>query len=163
MPMAGMVYSSRSSRATRARSQRIFSRRTRPLQYPKSTSSWKPIRLPARTRSSCRTFAANAMRLQLLRSPTILAPSPHACKTGADQGLVTDELEGEADQDRREGVSRTLCSLPNGEGRHPTTNVPGDIVADRGTTAAATSRASVKRSIVTRSRAIDRRNASRYQ
>src|ERR1700704_4557242 len=29
--------------------------------------------------------------------------SPHACNTGADQGLVADELEGEADQDRREG------------------------------------------------------------
>src|SRR5215831_11007784 len=26
--------------------------------------------------------------------------SPHACNTGADQGLVADELEGEADQDR---------------------------------------------------------------
>src|SRR5262245_2816800 len=31
--------------------------------------------------------------------------SPHACNTGADQGLVAYELEGEADQDRREGVS----------------------------------------------------------
>jgi len=35
--------------------------------------------------------------------------------------------------------------------------------ADRGTTAAATTRASMKRSIVTRSSAIDRRNASRCQ
>src|SRR6516164_6884018 len=52
--------------------------------------------------------------------------SPHACNTGADQGLVADELEGEADQDRREGGEpRTLCRLPNGGGRHPTTNVPG--------------------------------------
>src|SRR6478752_4755148 len=80
--------------------------------------------------------------------------SPHACNTGADQGLVADELEGEADQDRREGGEpRTLCRLPNGGGRHPTTNVPGDSAADRGTTAAATARASMKRSIVTRSRA----------
>jgi hypothetical protein len=71
------------------------------------------------------------------------------------------ELEGEADQDRREGGEpRTLCRLPNGGGRHPTTNVPG---ADRGTTAAATTRASMKRLIVTRSSAIDRRNASRCQ
>src|SRR3954466_9711103 len=80
--------------------------------------------------------------------------SPHTCNTGADQGLVADELEGEADQDRREGGEpRTLCRLPNGGGRHPTTNVPGDSAADRGTTAAATARASMKRSIVTRSRA----------
>src|SRR5207244_8746460 len=73
--------------------------------------------------------------------------SLHACNTGADQGLVADELEGEADQDRREGGEpRTLCRLPNGGGRHPTTNVPGDSAADRGTTAAATTRASVRRS-----------------
>src|SRR5215831_2764852 len=59
--------------------------------------------------------------------------SPHACNTGANQGLVADELEGEADQDRREGGEpRTLCRLPNGGGRHPTTNVPGDSAADRG-------------------------------
>src|SRR5262249_40534752 len=90
--------------------------------------------------------------------------SPHACNTGANQGLVADELEGEADQDRREGGEpRTLCRLPNGGGRHPTTNVPGDSAADRGTTAAATTRASMKRSIVTRSSAIDRRNASLSQ
>src|SRR4029077_17627823 len=75
----------------------------------------------------------------------------HAGDTGADQGLVADELEGEADQDRREGGEpRTLCRLPNGGGRHPTTNVPGDSAADRGTTAAATTRASMKRLIVTR-------------
>src|SRR6516162_686631 len=74
--------------------------------------------------------------------------SPHACNTGADQGLVADELEGEADQDRREGGEpRPLCRLPNGGGRHPTTNVPGDSAADRGTTAAATTRASVRRSM----------------
>jgi hypothetical protein len=88
--------------------------------------------------------------------------SPHACNTGADQGLVADELEGEADQDRREGGEpRTLCRLPNGGDRHPTKNVPGDSAADRGTTAAATTRASMKRLIVTRSSAIDGRNASR--
>src|SRR5437660_1684120 len=90
--------------------------------------------------------------------------SPYACNTGADQGLVADELEGEADQDRREGGEpRSLCYLPNGGGRHPTTNVPGDSAADRGTTAATTTRASMKRLIVTRSSVIDRRNASRCQ
>src|SRR5260221_10054364 len=77
--------------------------------------------------------------------------SPHACDTGADQGLVADGVEGEADQDRREGGEpRTRGRLPNGGGRHPTTNVPGDSAADRGTTAAATTRASMKRLIVTR-------------
>src|SRR5262249_1760109 len=87
--------------------------------------------------------------------------SPYACNTGADRGLVAYELEG---QDRREGGEpRSLCYLPNGGGRHPTTNVPGDSAADRGTTAAATTRASMKRSIVTRSSVIDRRNASRCQ
>src|SRR5262249_27938927 len=65
----------------------------------------------------------------------------------ADQGLVADELEGEADQDRCEGGEpRTLCRLPNGGGRHRTANVPGDSAADRGTTAAAPARASMKRS-----------------
>src|SRR6266436_2681174 len=90
--------------------------------------------------------------------------SPHACNTGADQRLVADELEGKADQDRREGGEpRTLRRLPNGGGRHPTTHVPGDSAADRGTTAATNTRASMKRLIVTRSSAIDRRNASRCQ
>jgi hypothetical protein len=84
---------------------------------------------------------------------------------GAETSAAEDEkLEGEADQDRCEGGEpRTLCRLPNGGGRHPTTNVPGDSAADRGTTAAATTRASMKRSIVTRSSALDRRNASRCQ
>jgi len=43
------------------------------------------------------------------------------------------------------------------------TNVPGDSEVDRGTTAATTTRASMKRLIVTRSSAIERRNASRCQ
>src|SRR5690349_472457 len=74
------------------------------------------------------------------------------------------ESEGKTDQDRREGGEpRTLCYLPDGRGRHPTANVPGDSAAHRGATAAATTRASMKRSIVTRSSAIDRRNASRCQ
>src|SRR5262245_15612562 len=101
---------------------------------------------------------ASCARLQSRQLPA------HAGDTRADQGLVADEPEGEADQDRREGGEpRTLCRLPNGGGRHPTTNVPGYTAADRGTTAAATTRANMKRSIVTRSRAIDRRNASRCQ
>src|SRR5258707_11080656 len=42
VPMAGMVCSSRLLRATRARSHASISGRTRPLQCPRSTSSWKP-------------------------------------------------------------------------------------------------------------------------
>jgi hypothetical protein len=49
--------------------------------------------------------------------------------------------------------SRTLCRLPNGRGRHPTANVPGDFAADRRTATAATTSASVRRPIVMRSRA----------
>jgi hypothetical protein len=71
--------------------------------------------------------------------------SPHACNTGADQGLVADEPEGEADQDRREGRQpRPLCRIPNGRGRHPATNVPGDFAADRRTTAAASACANMR-------------------
>ncbi len=77
---------------------------------------------------------------------------------------LTDELEGEAHQDRREGREpRPLRRLPDGRGRHRTANVPRDFAAHRGATAAATTRASMKRLIVTRSSAIDRRNASRCQ
>src|SRR5262247_3698287 len=50
----------------------------------------------------------------------------------ADQGLVTDKLEGQADQDRRESREpRPLCRLPNGRGRHPTANFPGDFAYPR--------------------------------
>ena len=40
--------------------------------------------------------------------------SPHACNTGADQGLVADELEGEADQDRREGGEPHFATCSRG-------------------------------------------------
>ena len=56
------------------------------------------------TRLSCRTFAANAVRLQL-----------HA-KCAEKVAKIVGE------RDRPEGgVPRTLCRLPNGGGRHPTT------------------------------------------
>jgi hypothetical protein len=90
----------------------------------------------------------------------------HTGDARTDQGLVADEPEGEADQDRRKGRnSRTLCRLSNGGGRYPTANVPGDFAADRGTTAAATTSASasVRRSIVMHSQAIDGRSAPKCQ
>jgi hypothetical protein len=72
----------------------------------------------------------------------------HAGDTGADRGLVTDKLEGQADQDWRESrVPRPLCRLPDGRGRHRTANVPGDFAAHRGTAAAATTSASMRRSM----------------
>src|SRR5215813_10972436 len=97
------------------------------------------------TRLSCRTFAAkrgaapaSCTRLQPRQFPA------HAGDAGADQGLVADDLEGQADQDRREGGEpRPLCYLPDGRGRHRTANVPGDFAADRGTTAAAATSAGV--------------------
>src|SRR5262249_33280882 len=82
----------------------------------------------------------------------------------ADQGLVTDKLEGEADQDRRERREPwPLCRLPNGRGRHPTAHHPGYIASHRGTGAAATTSASVRRSMVVRSRPTNRRSASLCQ
>jgi hypothetical protein len=72
----------------------------------------------------------------------------HAGDAGADQGLVADDLDGQADQDRREGGEpRPLCYLPDGRGRHRTANVPRDFAAHRGTAAAATTSASVRRSM----------------
>src|SRR5262249_22975402 len=65
------------------------------------------------------------------RDPPPPAPEPI-------KDLVTDKLEGEADQDRRESREpRPLCRFPNGRGRHPAANVPGDSAAHRGTAAAA--------------------------
>src|SRR5262249_6157158 len=82
----------------------------------------------------------------------------------ADQGLVTDKLEGQVDQDRRESREpRPLCRLPDGRGRHRTANVPGDFAAHRGTAAAAATSASVRRSMVVRSRLTNRRSASLCQ
>ena len=116
------------------------------------------------TRLSCRTFAANAVRLQLhalaynlgnfLR--TLAAPEP--IKDWSLTSLKDKLIKiGEARE------PRPLCYLPDGRGRHRTANVPRDFAAHRGATAAATTRASMKRLIVTRSSAIDRRNASRCQ
>jgi hypothetical protein len=51
------------------------------------------------------------------------------------------------------------CNLPDGRGRHPTANVPGDFAADRGTATAATTSAGVRRLMVMPSRATDGRSA----
>src|SRR5262249_5922197 len=109
-------------------------------------------------RGQRRAAPASCARLQPRQFPA------HAGDAGADQGLVADESEGKADQDRREGREPwPLCRLPDGRGRHPTANVPGDSAAHRGTAAAATTSASMRRSTVMRSRATDRRSASKCQ
>src|SRR5262249_3982754 len=88
------------------------------------------------------TAPASCARLQPRQFPA------HAGDAGADQGLVTDNLEGQADQDRGEGGEpRPLCYLPDDRGRHRTANVPRDFAADRGATAATTTSASVRRSM----------------
>src|SRR5262249_27827701 len=51
------------------------------------------------------------------------------------------------DSRREGGEPRPLCYLPDGGGRHRTANVPRDFAAHRGATAAATTSASVRRSI----------------
>src|SRR5262249_10256998 len=81
---------------------------------------------------------ASCARLQPRQFPA------HVGDAAADQGLVADDLEGQADQDRREGGEpRPLCYLPDGRARHRTANVPRDFAAHRGATAAATTSASV--------------------
>src|SRR5262249_53901750 len=104
----------------------------------------------------CGAAPASCARLQ---SRQFLA---HTGDARADQGLVADELEGKADQDRREGREpRPLRRLPDGRGGHPTANVPRDFAADRGTTTAAATSASVRRPMVMRSGATDGRGVSK--
>ena len=91
------------------------------------------------------------VRLQRRASPATYAGlqsqqfPAHAGEARINQRLVADELETEADQDRREGGEpRPLCRLSDGRGRYPTANVPRDFVAGRGTTAAAATSAGVR-------------------
>jgi len=102
--------------------------------------------------------SASCTRLQSRQLPA------HARDARADEGLVADEPEGETDQDRREGRQpRPLCRLSDGRGRHPTADAPGDFTADCGTTAAATTSASVRGAMVMGSRATDGSRASKCQ
>src|SRR4051794_39158077 len=81
-----------------------------------------------------------------------------------DQGMVADEPEGLVNRDRREGGEpRSLRRCPIGRGRYSPANVPGDFAADRGTTAAASTCADMRRSIIMCSTAIDGRSAPRCQ
>jgi hypothetical protein len=101
------------------------------------------------TRLSCRTFAANAVRLQLhalaynlgnfLR--TLATPEPIK-----DWSLTS--LKDKLIKIGAKVVSHgRYVYLPDGRGRHRTANVPRDSAAHRGATAAATTSASVRRSM----------------
>ena len=81
-------------------------------------------------RGQCRPSPASRARLQSRQLPA------HAGDARADQGLVADQPEGEADQDRREGRQpRPLCRLPDGRGRRAEDAVRRDPAADRRTAA----------------------------
>ena len=117
------------------------------------------------TRLSCRSFAANAVRLQLHALAYNLGNFMRTLAMPETIGaLVADQPAREAHQDRREGGEPwPLRHLPDGRGRGATANVPGYSAAHRGTTAAAAARASVRRSLVMRSRAPDGRSVSKCQ
>ena len=82
---------------------------------------WTRLVVPS-VRRQCGAAPASCARLQPRQFPA------HTGDAGADQGLVADDLEGQADLDRREGPQPwPLCHLPDGRGRHRTANVPGDF------------------------------------
>ena len=112
---------------------------------------------------SCRTFAANAVRLQLhalaynlgnfLRTLATPEPIKDWSLTNPKEKLI--KIGAKVVSHGR------YVAFQMAEGRHPTANVPGDFAADRGTTAAASACASMRRSMVVRSRATDGRSASK--
>ena len=67
----------------------------------------------------CRSFAANAVRLQLHALAYNLGNFMRTLAMPKNGGaVVTDEFAGEADQDRRQGGQpRPLCHVPDGRGR----------------------------------------------
>src|SRR5262249_47188411 len=107
-------------------------------------------------------FIAHFSIIPRRRSPWLfvtVSPATTACPPS-----VTFTIEGQADKDRREGGEPgPLCYLPDARGRHRTANVPADFAAGRDATAAATTSASMRCSMVMRSRATDRRSASKCQ
>jgi hypothetical protein len=96
-------------------------------------------------RRQLRSASASCAGLQSRQFPS------HVSDAGADKGLVADELEGKAHQDRRESRQpRPLCRLPDGRGRHPSEFVRRHSAAHRGI-AAAVHIVSVRRSSIMRS------------
>ena len=81
------------------------------------------------TRLSCRTFAANAARLQLHALTYNLG---HAGDAADGATVVADQPAREADQDRRQGRQpRALRHVPDGRGRSLAADVRRHPVADR--------------------------------
>ena len=122
---------------------------------------FSPVLRPLR----CRSFTANAVRLQLHALAYNLG---NFLRTLATQEPIKDwsltSLKEKLIQDRRKGRKpRQLCRLPDGRGRHPTANVPGDFAPDRGTTTATATSASMKRSIAIHSTATDGTSTSKCQ
>src|SRR6266487_2879014 len=103
------------------------------------------------TRLSCRTFAANAVRLQLhalaynlgnfLRTLATPEPIKDWSLTSLKEKLI--KIGAKVVSHGRYVVFQMA------QGRHPTTNVPGDSAADRVTTSATSTPASMKRAIPT--------------
>ena len=113
------------------------------------------------TRLSCRTLVANAVRLQLhalaynlgnfLRTLATPEPIKDWSLTSLKEKLIKIGA----------GEPRPLRCLPDGGGRHPTANVPGDLAIDRGITTAAATSVRVRRRFVTHSKAPDGRSTSK--
>jgi len=82
------------------------------------------------TRLSCRSFAANAIRLQLHALAYNLS---NFVGDAEDRGaVVADQPAREADQDRRQGRQPwPLHCLPDGRGRGAAADVSGNPIADR--------------------------------
>jgi hypothetical protein len=117
------------------------------------------------TRLSCRTFAANALQLQLHALGYNLG---NFLRTLATPELIKDwsltSLKEKLIKIGAKVVSHgSLRRISDGRGRHPTADVPRDFAADRGTTAAATTGAGVRRRSLRIQRALNRRSASKCQ
>jgi hypothetical protein len=98
-------------------------------------------------RLRCQRRASSATRARP-QSWQLLA---HAGDARADQGLVADQPEGEADQDRRQGrPSRALSRLPDGRGRRAENPVSRDRAAYRRAATTTGHRVSMNTSVVTR-------------
>jgi hypothetical protein len=107
------------------------------------------------TRLSCRTFAANAVRLQLhalaynlfLRTLATLEPIKDWSLTSLKDKLIK---IGEKVVSHGRYIAFQMAEI-----RNPSTNVPGDFAADCRTAAEASARASVRQPMVMRSRTPD--------
>jgi hypothetical protein len=127
-----------------------------------------PIRLEAGRNRIARSLKSNGIRANSIRATTVMSVirrqrgsstascaglqsrqfSAQAGDAGADQGVVADEPEGKADQDRREDRQPwPLCRVSDGRSRHSQKSLCRHSADDRGTAAAARCIDSVMRSV----------------